>query len=59
VIGLAYAVLSEFWNQGFATEMGQLSLKIGFERLGLPNISSWTLPINEASRTVMDKLGFH
>jgi len=33
VIGLAYALLSDFWNRGFATEMGQVSLEIGFGRL--------------------------
>ena len=58
VIGLAYAVLSDYWNQGFATEMGHASLEVGFGRLGLPEIASWTLPINLASQRVMEKLGF-
>lgn len=57
-IGLAYAVLSEFWNQGFATEMAAASLDVGFEKLGCPSIASWTLPHNRASRRVMQKLGF-
>ena len=58
VIGLAYAVLSEYWNQGFATEMAEASLRIGFEELCFPEIASWTLPMNLASRRVMHKLGF-
>ncbi len=29
-IGLAYAVLSPHWGQGYATEMGDASLRIGF-----------------------------
>jgi ribosomal-protein-alanine N-acetyltransferase len=58
VIGLAYAVLSEHWNQRFATEMAEASLKIGFKEIGLPEITSWTLPINLASQRVMEKLGF-
>ena len=33
-IGLTYAVLSDFWNQGFATEMARASLDVGFGRLG-------------------------
>jgi RimJ/RimL family protein N-acetyltransferase len=58
LIGLAYAIMSDFWNQGFATEMAQASLEIGFGRLGFPSIFSWTLPVNLASQRVMEKLGF-
>jgi RimJ/RimL family protein N-acetyltransferase len=58
VVGLAYAVMSGHWNQGFATEMAEASLRFGFERLGLSEIDSWTLPINVASQRVMAKLGF-
>ena len=53
-----YAVLSDHWNQGFATEMALASLRYGFERLGLTEIASWTLPINLASQRVLEKLGF-
>jgi RimJ/RimL family protein N-acetyltransferase len=56
--GLAYAVVSEFWGRGFATEMSEGSLGTGFERLGFPEIGSWTLPVNRASQRVMEKLGF-
>lgn len=58
VIGLAYAVLPDSWNQGFATEMGHASLEVGFGLLGFPEIASWTLPTNLASQRVMEKLGF-
>jgi RimJ/RimL family protein N-acetyltransferase len=58
VIGLAYAVVAEHWNRGFATEMAQASLEIGFGRLGFAEICSWTLPVNLASQRVMEKLGF-
>jgi RimJ/RimL family protein N-acetyltransferase len=57
-IGLAYAVLSPHWGQGYATEMGDASLHIGFEYLGFDNIGAWTLPTNLASQRVMAKLGF-
>jgi RimJ/RimL family protein N-acetyltransferase len=59
IVGLAYAVLSDYWGQGFATEMAEASVKIGFEKLHLPEIASWTLPINRASQRVMEKIGFH
>jgi [ribosomal protein S5]-alanine N-acetyltransferase len=58
VIGLAYAVMPAFWNQGFATEMAQASLEIAFGRLRFLDIASWTLPINVASQRVMEKFGF-
>ena len=58
VIGLAYAVMPDYWNRGFATEIAQASLDVGFEHLGLAEIGSWTLPGNLASQRVMEKLGF-
>jgi RimJ/RimL family protein N-acetyltransferase len=58
VVGLTCAILSDHWNQGFATEVAQVSLEIGFGRLGLSEIASWTLPINLASQRVIEKLGF-
>ena len=58
VIGLAYAVFSDYWNQGIATEIGTASLQIGFQQLGMNEIASWTLPNNLASQRVMEKLGF-
>ena len=58
VIGLAYAVMPDYWNQGLATEMAQASLDVGFGHLEFPEIGSWTLPINLASQRVMEKLGF-
>ena len=30
VVGLGYAVMPHCWNQGFATEMAQASLEVGF-----------------------------
>lgn len=58
VVGLAYAVVSSRWGQGYATEMAEASLSTGFDRLGLSEIDTWTLPVNRASQRVMEKLGF-
>ena len=57
-IGLAYAVLSEFWNLGLATEMASTTLDVAFNRLELADVASWTLSVNIASQRVMQKLGF-
>ncbi len=41
-----------------ATEMAEASLKVAFEQLGFPEIASWTLPTNTASRRIMEKPRF-
>ena len=58
VVGLGYAVMPDYWNRGFATEVAAASLEIGFGHLGLAEIWSWALPDNLASQRVMEKLGF-
>ncbi len=45
------------WGQGFATEAARGALRIGFERLGVPEIVSFTPVLNLRSRAVMDRLG--
>lgn len=57
-VELAYALMGKFWGQGLATEMGEKILKIGFELLKLKDIVCFTLTTNQASRRVMEKLGF-
>ena len=57
-IELAYAVSSAHWNKGFATEMSEAALKVGFEELRLERIVAFTLPHNKGSRSVMEHCGF-
>jgi ribosomal-protein-alanine N-acetyltransferase len=57
-VEIAWAVASERWNQGLATELGAASLAVAFGPLGLSDVVSFTLPDNRASRRVMEKLGF-
>ena len=57
-MGLGYAVLSPYWNQGFATEMAEACLRLGFGPLSFTEITTWALPHNTASLRVMQKLGF-
>ena len=51
-------VVPDRWNQGLATELGAASLEVAFGPLGLVDVVSFTLPHNQASRRVMEKLGF-
>jgi [ribosomal protein S5]-alanine N-acetyltransferase len=57
-LGLAYAVLSEHWGKGFATEMARACLEIAFNRLEKENVASWPLPKNRKSQHILEKLGF-
>ncbi|MCG6134632.1 MAG: GNAT family N-acetyltransferase [Nostoc sp. LLA-1] len=57
-VELAYAIMSDFWGQGLATEMGEAILKIGFELLNLQEIVCFALTTNQASQRVMEKLRF-
>ena len=56
-IELAYAVSSAHWNMGFATEMSDAALKVGFGELGVGRIVAFTLPHNKGSRSVMEHCG--
>jgi len=45
------------WGNGYATEAARAVLDDGFGRLGLDEIVAFTLPFNERSRRVMERLG--
>jgi [ribosomal protein S5]-alanine N-acetyltransferase len=57
-VELAYAVQSSCRGMGFATEMSQAALRVGFEDLKLERIVAFTLPHNLASRRVLEHCGF-
>ena len=57
-IELAYAIRSEHWRKGYATEISIASLKLGFDAMHLERIVAFTLLHNKASRTVMEHCGF-
>jgi len=56
-VEVGWRLAPEFWNRGYATEGARASLKFGFEVLKLPEIVSFTVPANSASRRVMEKIG--
>jgi ribosomal-protein-alanine N-acetyltransferase len=57
-IELAYAIASDDWRKGFATEISRAALKHAFDTMHLDRIVAFTLPHNKASRTVMEHCGF-
>ena len=56
-IEVGWALRSDRWGRGYATEAGRASLAYGFDTLGLDEIVAVTLPQNVRSRRVMEKLG--
>jgi RimJ/RimL family protein N-acetyltransferase len=46
-----------YWGAGYATEAAKMALDDGFNRLGLTEIVAITVPANQRSRRVMERLG--
>ncbi len=58
VIELSYAITSDHWGKGFATEISRAALKQAFDTMHLDRIGAFTLPHNQASRAVMEHCRF-
>ncbi len=58
-VEIGWRLSSEHWGRGYATEGARAALQDGFQRLGLDEIVSFTVPANRRSRRVMEKLGMH
>jgi RimJ/RimL family protein N-acetyltransferase len=56
-VEIGWRLARPWWGQGLATEGAQAVMAFGFERLGLSEIVSFTVPGNTRSRRVMEKLG--
>jgi len=56
-VEVGWRLAREAWGQGFATEAARAALEFGFETIGLAEIVSFTVPDNERSRRVMERLG--
>jgi ribosomal-protein-alanine N-acetyltransferase len=56
-VEVGWTMFPAHWNQGYATEAGRAAVAYAFEAVGLPDVVSFTLPHNVASRRVMEKLG--
>jgi ribosomal-protein-alanine N-acetyltransferase len=56
-VEISWRIATAHQRQGFAEEAARLCLAHGFAVLGLPEIVAWTIPENEASWRLMEKLG--
>ena len=58
-VEIGWRLACEYWGKGYATEAAKGALKVGFDRLNLPEIVSFTATINRRSRAVMERLGMN
>jgi RimJ/RimL family protein N-acetyltransferase len=58
-VEIGWRLSAPHWGQGYATEAAQAALAHGFGTLGLDQIVSFTVPANQRSRQVMERLGMH
>jgi RimJ/RimL family protein N-acetyltransferase len=56
-VEIGWRLAFEYWGKGYATEAAQAALKVGFDRLNLPEIVSVTAIDNHQSSAVMERLG--
>lgn len=56
-VEVGWRLARAYWGKGYATEAARAALRFGFEEVGLDEILSFTVPMNERSQSVMQKLG--
>jgi ribosomal-protein-alanine N-acetyltransferase len=57
-VDIGYALLPEFWSQGFARESATAVLSFAREKLGLKRVLAVVSPDNQSSIRLLEKLGF-
>ncbi|KWW21443.1 MULTISPECIES: GNAT family N-acetyltransferase [Peribacillus] len=55
---ISYALFSEYWGQGYASEAAGKVISHGFNELGLMRIGAVVFVENQASKKLLTKLGF-
>jgi RimJ/RimL family protein N-acetyltransferase len=57
MVEVGWRLARRFWGRGYATEAARAALRFGFVEVGLEEIVSFTVPQNERSRRVMERIG--
>ena len=56
-VEVAWRLVRPYWGHGYATEAARAALDYGFDKLALNEIVALTVPANQRSRRVMERLG--
>ncbi len=57
MVEVGWRLAHEHWGHGYATEAAREALRFGFTDVGLDEIVSFTVPQNERSWRVMERIG--
>ncbi len=57
-IDLGFALLEQYWGQGYAAEAARSTIDYAFEELELDELWAVTVPANDNSIRLLEKLGF-
>jgi RimJ/RimL family protein N-acetyltransferase len=57
MVEVGWRLARAHWGHGYATEAARAALHFGFETVALNEIVSFTVPQNERSRRVMERIG--
>jgi len=57
-VDIGYALLPEFWSQGYALESASAVVSYAREKLGLKRVVAVTNPDNRSSIRLLEKMGF-
>ena len=57
MVEVGWRIAREHWGRGYVTEAAREALRFGFEDVGLDEIVSFTVPENERSWRVMERIG--
>jgi len=55
---IGWSIVADEWGRGYATEAARAIMRVAFDTLGFESLVAVTLPFNDRSRRVMEKLGF-
>jgi RimJ/RimL family protein N-acetyltransferase len=58
-VEIGWRLAAPFWGHGYAPEGAAAAIEHGFDTVGLDEIVSFTVPANDRSWRVMEKLGLH
>jgi RimJ/RimL family protein N-acetyltransferase len=56
-VEIAWRLARDYWGFGYATEAARAARDYGFAHLGFEEIVSFTVPANQRSRNVMERIG--
>jgi RimJ/RimL family protein N-acetyltransferase len=57
MVEVGWRLARPYWGHGYASEAAREVLRVGFEEIGLQEIVSFTVPQNERSWRVMERIG--